>query len=61
MKYILESKNWTTALAILIAQCEDGDEIVFGSDNIKQVGERAKNRMCPEKSVTFSVEDTNHE
>ena len=54
-EYTLLPANWTMTLADLIENSEDGDIIIVSSEAQKELGIRAKNRICPEKSITFLV------
>lgn len=56
MKHTLPVANWTTALADLIRDCADGDTIAVSNEDQKELGERAKARMCPGKSIAFEIE-----
>lgn len=49
--------NWTTELANAIKTAEDGDKIVVSSNDKKELAERALARMCPEKQITFVVDE----
>ena len=55
MQYIVHSRNWTSQPADFITQATDGDIIVVVSDATKELGERARLRMCPDKRITFQV------
>jgi hypothetical protein len=55
--YTLPNKDWTTALAAIIKAAEIGDTIVVSNVAAKELAERALRRMCPEKSLTFVVQD----
>jgi len=54
--HTLSSKNWTNQLATLIEQAKDGDIIIVRSEAQKELGEKAKGRMCPDKKIEFRVE-----
>lgn len=45
--------NRHMALAAAIESAKDGDILVVTSDVQKQLGLRAKERMCPSKNITF--------
>jgi len=47
--------NWHMALAIAIEETQDGDTIVVHNDAERELGEIAKERMCPQKQITFEV------
>ena len=47
--------NWSLALASAIEKARDGDTIVVHSFNMKALAEQAQARMCPGKSITFSL------
>lgn len=49
MEYTIPQANWTMALADLIEKSNDSDVIIVHSEEQKELAERAKSRMCPEK------------
>lgn len=55
MEYTIPQANWTRALADLTEKSNDGDVIIVHSEEQKELAERAKSRMCPEKKVEFRV------
>jgi len=55
MRYIVPRSNWTYALGQFIEQSVDGDEIEVASFAAKALAEQAKQRMCPDKNITFVV------
>ena len=57
MRYDVPAKNWTMVLADFIEQTQDGDVIVIASEAAKELAEKAKNRMCPEKKISFKIRD----
>lgn len=57
--YTIPAGNWTIALADAIEQSVDGDVIVVDSDVKVELGQDAKDRMCPEKRLTFEVRERN--
>lgn len=57
MTITIPRTNWTMALADAIRDACDGDVIVVHNDDMRELGERAKGRMCPNKTLTFQVED----
>lgn len=44
-------------LANAIREANPGDVIVVHTDAMKEMGERAHARMCPDKDIIFRVED----
>ena len=57
MIYEVPDKNWTMALADFIEQAQDGDVIVIASEAARELAQRAKNRMWPEKKIKFEVNE----
>lgn len=56
MRHTIPAGNWTRALAAKIEQAQDGDEIVVHNEDMKELAESAKQRMCPNKRLVFVVE-----
>jgi hypothetical protein len=56
-KHTVPVGNWHTALAALIREAASGDEIVVHNEAQRELAQRAKARMCPEKTLTFSIEE----
>lgn len=59
MEYRIPPTNWTSHLADAIDECENGDVIIVSSESMKELGERANNRMCPDKNIIFRVDSVN--
>ena len=55
MKHTVPSANWTVTLADLIGVARDGDTIEVHNESMKILAQRAHERMCPEKKLTFVV------
>lgn len=55
MQHVVPAANGTMALADLIEKSSDGDEIIVSSEAMRELGERAHQRMCPTKTLTFTV------
>ena len=55
--YTIPIGNWHMALADAIEQAEDGDIIEVHEQAMKELGERAKTRMCPDKKIEFVILD----
>lgn len=53
MRIRIPAGNRHMALAAAIESAKDGDILVVKSDVQKQLGLRAKERMCPSKNITF--------
>lgn len=47
--------NWLKKLAISIEKAKDEDVIIVHSEAAKELAERARLRMCPEKKIIFEV------
>ena len=56
MQYIVSTGDSARALADLIRKAQAGDVIVMRSEAMKDLAERAKAMMCPEKHIVFKVE-----
>lgn len=54
-KHTLPMANWHMALADIIERADDGDVVIVPDEFTKELGERAKQRMCPDKKLTFEV------
>ena len=57
MIHKIPSGNWTTYLADAIEQSADGDVIEVHNGAMKELAENAKRRMCPGKSIKFSIKN----
>lgn len=55
MKHTVPVSNWHTALIETIHRAQDGDTIVVHTDAMRELGERARARICPSKNITFEV------
>ena len=55
MEYIIPTGNWHIALADNIELAKDGDVIIVQNESQKELGESAKQRMCPKKQIIFEV------
>lgn len=56
MRVEMPETDWHMKLADAIDNAKPGDVIVCHSEDMKRLGERAKNRMCPDKEIVFEVE-----
>lgn len=56
MKHIVSGGNWHMQLADVIESAQDGDTIAVPSEAVAELGEMARERMCPNKELTFIVE-----
>lgn len=56
MEIRIQDRNWTTKLAAAINDSCDGDIIIVNTPAQKELGERAKLRLCPRKRIIFKVE-----
>lgn len=61
MKHTVPAANWTTFLAEFIRTAEDGDTIEVHTEAMRELAHRAHWRMCPEKNLTFVVQEVNHD
>lgn len=52
--------NWTSQLVAAIEKAVDGDVIIVLSDAMKELGQRAARRMCPDKKIIFKVKEKNN-
>ena len=57
MKHEIPRSNWPTALAEAIENADDGDTIVCHNEDMAQLAERARQRMCPKKTLMFEIDD----
>jgi hypothetical protein len=57
--YKIPRQNWHIALASAIKDCPDGSTIMCHTSEMIELGHSAKERMCPNKNITFSLFDTN--
>ena len=55
MNHEISTKNWHTALATILQSASSGDVIIVQSAAQQRLGERAHQRLCPEKQLTFKV------
>ena len=55
--YRIKPINWTEQLAYAIKDCEDGDAIIVSSDAMRNLGLRARQRLCPSKHIIFEVRE----
>lgn len=58
MKHTIPYGNWTTHLADAIENAAGGDTIVCHSSAMVMAAEAALKRMCPDKTLTFVLEDS---
>lgn len=49
-------RNWNNELANAIENSSNGDVIVCHSQEMMELAERAKERMCPDKIISFELE-----
>ena len=57
MKHEVAKANWHIDLADKIETAEDGDTIVCHAEAMVEMGKSALSRMCPEKKITFEIEN----
>lgn len=57
MRIEIPSGNWHIALANSLEIARDNDIIVVKSQAMKNLGERAGERMFPDKKFRFEIED----
>jgi len=55
MEHTVPETNWHVASADLIRDSTDGDTIIVRSEAMRELGEIAHKRMCPNKMITFKV------
>lgn len=61
MKHTVPASNWTVTLADLIGVARDGDTIEVHTEAMRELARLAHRRMCPEKNLTFVVQEVNHD
>lgn len=49
--------SWLDVLTAHIEKAKDGDSITVRSEAAKELAERARLRMCPEKKIIFEVKE----
>ena len=57
MTHTIPRGNWHLALIDAIKNAQDGDTIECHTEAMQQLAEKAKQRMCPQKSFIFTLED----
>jgi hypothetical protein len=57
MIYTIPARNCPTVLADAIEQSQDGDMIQVRNQAQKELAERAKRRMCPDKQIVFEIKE----
>lgn len=57
MRYTIPTRSWTLMLWVAIAAAQDGDVIEVHNDAMQELAERARLRMCPDKNLTFEIEE----
>ena len=57
MKIAIPKYDYLSHMFSAINTSKPGDVIVVNTEEQKQLGERAKGRMCPDKDITFEVKD----
>lgn len=55
MEHEINRGNWTMHLAGTIEKAENGDTIICHSDAMVELAKRAAFRMCPKKTLTFTI------
>lgn len=55
MKIQIPAGNWLMPLADAIENAQDGDIIEVDTPEQIELGEHAKERMCPSKKLTFAL------
>ncbi len=58
MEHRITESNWATQIAAALKSAADGDTIVVPTEAAKQLAERAKARMCPDKRLTIVVDES---
>lgn len=56
MKIKIPAGNWQMALVDAIESAKDGDIIVVKSNVQRQLAQSTKERMCPDKDITFECD-----
>ena len=56
MIHKIPAGNWTQALVDKIELAKKGDVIEVHSHAMKELAEKARLRMCPQKNITFKVQ-----
>jgi len=57
LKIKIPRVNWHVALADAIKKAAPGDTILVHEDAMAECGRRAQARMCPDKPLTFEIEE----
>lgn len=57
MKHTIPTENWHLALADAIEAAADGDVIVVHNAAMKELAEDARERMRPDKQLTFEIDE----
>ncbi len=52
---VIPEADWLMKLADAIEDSMDGDVIIVSSEAKQELGQSAKDRMCPDKNVTIVV------
>ena len=55
MRHEIPRASWPVALREAIEKVSDGDIILCHSEPMQELGQRAHERMCPEKRLTFEI------
>ena len=58
MRHEIDHENWHLKLSNAIRTSVNGDTIVCHNDTMRELAERAHIRMCPDKILTFELQDS---
>ena len=55
MRHLIPRRDWHMKLAEAIQKASEGDTIVCFDEEMQELGERARLRMCPDKPLKFKL------
>ncbi len=58
MRHEIDHVDWHMQLSNAIKIACNGDTIVCHNDSMRELAERARIRMCPDKVLTFELQDS---
>lgn len=56
---VINRVNWPVKLADAVRDSQDGDVIQVATEAMRELGERAKARMCPDKNIAIVLTENN--
>lgn len=57
MRHEIAPADWHLKLSNAIRTAGDGDTIICHTESMRALAERARARMCPDKLLTFELQD----